>query len=169
MSALPYATYGIAKLYLFPAYQTREAFQQATGIEPPPFDSQKPVKSWFDPQALASPRRNVIYENAIAYADNGAPLADSNGKPVLESLLITRESAATVNIPPKGLDLPSIPTVGVEIAVPLRALEPNEELYFQWGGSVAVKNTELFNKAEGGFSAEDRLLLRAIAAKLAVS
>ncbi|MBI3682393.1 MAG: hypothetical protein HY235_18595 [Acidobacteria bacterium] len=166
MPALPFPTYGLSHLYLFPVYQTREAYRQATGQEAPPYDSSKPVKSWFDPKAAESPRRKIIYENVVAYADDGAPLASPDGKPVLEPLLIDREIATRVNIPPKVPGLPDLPVTGIEVPVPLRALEPGEELYFQFGGSVAVKNKELFANLETGFTAHDRALLRAIGEKI---
>jgi len=171
VATLPFPTYGISNLYLFPVYQTREAYRQATGKEPPPYDENKAVKSWFDPRATEDPRRKIVYENVIAYAANGAPLVGPDGKPVLEPLLIERDFAATVNIAPKAVGtLPDVNYTGEEIPVPLRALEPNEELFFQFGGSVAVKNKELFGKlSEGGFTAEDRMLLRKIAEKIGVN
>lgn len=120
---------------------------------------------------MEAPRRKIVYENVIAFADNGAPLADSDGKPILEPLLIDREFAAVVNIPPKAPGVPDQPTTGIEIPVPLRPLAANEELYFQFGGSVAVKNKDLFPKSESGsgFTDEDRAVLRAIADKLGIS
>lgn len=168
LSALPYPTYGIASLYLYPVFQTREAYKQATGMDAPPYDTNKPIKSWFDPAAMSNPKRKIIYDNVIAFADNGAPLTGPDGKPVLEPLMLDREDAARVNIPIKAPGLPDQPVTGLEIPVPLRPLEPNEELYFQFGGIVAVKNTDLFGKLETGFSIEDRALLRAIAGKLGV-
>ncbi|MBL8229015.1 MAG: hypothetical protein JNL98_11075 [Bryobacterales bacterium] len=170
MATLPFPTYGISNLYLFPVYQTREAYRQATGMEPPPYDENKPVKSWFDPRAMENSRRKIVYENVIAYAANGAALVGPDGKPVLEPLMIDRDFAATVNIAPKAAGVPDVPHTGEEIPVPIRALEPNEELYFQFGGSVAVKNKDLFGKLteSGGFTAEDRILLRKIAEKIGV-
>jgi hypothetical protein len=170
VAALPFPTYGISNLYLFPVYQTREAYRQATGMEPPPYDENKPVKSWFDPRAMENPRRKIVYETVIAYAANGAPLVGPDGKPVLEPLVIDREFAATVNIAPKAVGLkPDVPYTGEEIPVPIRPLEPNEELYFQFGGTVAVKNKELFGKlSESGFTVEDRTLLRRIAERVGV-
>jgi hypothetical protein len=171
MSALPYPTYGISNLYLFPVYQTREAYREATGVEPPPYDQNRPVKSWFDPKAAASPKRKLIYENVIAFADNGVPLVGPAGEPVLEPLLIDRDEAATVNIPRKEFkeNVAELPQKGIEIPVPLRALEPGEELYFQFGNTVAVKNIDLFSGLEEGFTRTDRAMLRAIATKLGVT
>jgi hypothetical protein len=168
MSALPYPIYGISNLYLFPVYQTREAYQKATGKEAPLYDASKPVKSWFDPKAAENPRRKLVYDSVLALADNGQVLADTDGKPLLEPLLIDREQAAAVNIPPKGPGILDAPQTGIEIPVPLRPLEAKEELCFQFGGVVAVRNKDLFPKLEVAFTAEDRELLRAIARKLGI-
>jgi len=171
MSALPYPTYGLHHLYLFPVFQTREAYQQATGMEPPPYDPTQPLKSWFDPSAHSSASRKIIYASVIAYAENGSPLAGPDGKPVLEPMMLDKNVAATVNIPLKGGGLPDEPTTGEEIPVPLRSPFSGEELYFQFGGSIAVKNTEMFQQLNGSssFTAADRSLLEAIAAKLGVA
>lgn len=169
MTALPYPTYGIHELYLFPVFQTREAYREATGQEPPPYDPHKPIKSWFDPKAADSPRRKVVYDNVLAIGENGYPLAGPDGKPMLEPLVIDKEQAATVNIPPKKPGTPDQPVTGHEVPVPLRALAPNEELYFQFGGSVAVRNKDLVARMQEGFTFEDRALLHRIAEKLGVS
>jgi hypothetical protein len=73
-----------------------------------------------------------------------------------------------VNIPPNtanvvGANVPEYPC-------PVRALEPNEELFFdpQGLGAVQVKNTDLYGATDSGFGAQDRTLLRAIAQKLGV-
>ena len=171
MSALPYPTYGLANLYLFPVYQTREEYQQKTGLEAPAFDPAKPVKSWCDPAAATATRRKLVYDNVIAMADTGRPLADANGQPMLEPLMIDKDFAAVVNIPVKDFTgrIPEQAAIGVEIPVPLRPLEKGEELFFGFGGVVMVRNIEAFEKIEVGFLHEDRLLLRAIASKLGVS
>lgn len=169
MTTLPYPTYGISNLYLFPVYQTREAYRQATGLEAPPYDPNRPLKSWFDPKAMDNPRRKIIYENVIAYAENGAPLVGPDGKPLLEPLVIDKDFAAVVNIPFKAPGVPDQPTTGLEIPAPLRAVEETEELFFQFGGTVAVKNKAAFAELEvGGFSVSDRRLLLAMADKLGV-
>lgn len=168
MSALPFPTYGLHHLYRFPVFQTREAYRQATGREAPPYDPAKPPKSWFDPDAAANPRRRLVYETVVAYAENGFPLVDAEGKPVLEPLVIDRDFAAVVNIPNK-LGSPDQTVSGPEIPVPLRPLESGEEMYLQFGGSVAVKNKALFDAVATTYGAEDRALLRAIAEKLGVA
>jgi hypothetical protein len=166
MPALPYPVYGISNLYLFPVYQTREAYQQATGQEAPAYDPNQPVKSWFDPHAMESAKRKIIYDNVLALGDTGLPYAGPDGKPALEPLMLEKEVAARVNIPPKAVGKPDLPEKGFEIQVPLRPLEKNEEMFFQFGNIVAIKNTDLFPSLEVGFTAQDRALLKTIAQKL---
>lgn len=164
-------TYGVSNLYLFPVFQTREAYRLAVGVEPPPYNERIPIKSWFDPDAHKITRRKIIYENVIACnPDNGAPLADDAGKPMLEPLVIDVAFAGAVNIPFKAPGVPDKPTTGFETPVPLRPLTDNEELFFQFGGTVAVKNKAAFAQLEqlGKFTDQDRALLQAIAAKLGI-
>lgn len=165
MPALPYPKYSLDKLYLFPYYQTRQDYRRAVGEEPPAWDPQRPPKYWFDPNARQSTRRNVVYDNVLAVSESGSPLVGPDGKPMLDLLVLSKEEAATVNIPPKevsnvpGADRPEVPC-------PLRALDPDEELFFDFGGIVAVKNRKLYPQLEVGFTSEDRALLQAIAKKL---
>jgi hypothetical protein len=166
MARLPYPIYGLENLYLFRRYQTREDYQKATGAEPPPFDERRTPKYWFDPKARESSRKNVVYDYVIAMGPGTQPLPGPDGKPMLDVLVLGKEEAATVNIPPTGTaiagaDVPEVP-------MPLRALEPGEELCFQFAGVVAVKNVELFEALKEGFTAGDRALLQAIAKKLGV-
>ncbi|MBI3207765.1 MAG: hypothetical protein HYZ37_02545 [Candidatus Solibacter usitatus] len=168
MSALPLPTYGLEKLFLFPVFQTREAYFKATGKEAPAYDETKDIKSWFDPNALENPRRKIVYDRVLAIAANKAPIPGPDGKPMLEPMVIDRELAATVNIPPKGPGIVDAPQTGYEIPVPLRAVDAEEELYFRFGGTVAVKNKALFPAPPGEFTDSDRTLLRAIANKLGV-
>ena len=101
--------------------------------------------------------------------DTGTVLAGSDGNPALDALVLDRDEAANVNIPPSGTGATNIPGADrPEIPVPLRPLEPNEELFFDFGRVVAVKNTELFAQLETGFTQQDRSLLQAIARKLGV-
>lgn len=169
MPALPYPTYGISNLYLFPFFQTREAYFKATGKEAPAYDPTKPVKCWFDPKAADSTARRIVYDRVLAIADNGMPLVGSDGKPFLEPMVLDKAVAANVNIAPKGPELLDQPATGTEIPCPVRALEPGEELYLQFGGTVAVRNKALWNSdIEVGFKGSDRALLQAIAEKLGI-
>lgn len=154
-------------LFLFPYYSTREEFQQATGQAPPPWDPTRPPKYWFDPKAMDSPRRTVVYDNALAISDNGTLLRDENDAPVLDLLILNKEIAAAVNIPPKGPAVSYVENAGVpEVQMPLRALADGEELFFRFGGTVAVRNKDAYMETQVGFYHSDRLLLQAIAKKL---
>lgn len=167
MAALPLPKYGLDKLYLFPYFQTREQYRKAVGVEPPPFDETRPPQQWYDPSISTSTKRTVIYDNVLAVDENGMPKRDENGKPYFEPLMILKSEAATVNIPPKlaanepGTDVPDVPP-------PVRALEPDEELIFDFGGIVLVRNKNLVDPASVAYSAQDRELLKAVARKLGV-
>ena len=168
MSVQGEVRYGIERLYLFPYYQTREAYQKATGVEPPKFDGAKPPKLWFDPAAKDSIRRNIAYDRVISYAVNGALLFDENDKPLLEGLVLNKEEAATLNIPPRGLGMANIPGADKpEIPPPLRALAADEEFFVPFGGIVGVRIKGTL-EPDRGFTEEDRTLLLAIARKLGV-
>jgi len=164
MSALNYPIYSITKLYKFPAYMTRDEYQAAIGEEPPAWNPDRAPKYWFDPAAKNATKMSVVYDCVIATAANGTPLVGDDGKPVTDLMVLSKSEASTVNIPPKlanipGADVPAIP-------VPLRALEPGEELFFSLGGVVSVKNTALYSQLDNGFTVKDREILLAIASKL---
>ena len=168
MSVQGEVRYGIERLYLFPYYQTREAYQKAIGVEPPKFDGTKPPKLWFDPAAKDSIRRNIAYDRVISYAVNGALLFDENDKPLLEGLVLNKDEAATLNIPPRGLGMANIPGADKpEIPPPLRALAADEEFFVPFGGIVGVRIKGTL-EPDRGFTEEDRTLLLAIARKLGV-
>ena len=116
---------------------------------------------------MESPRRNVVYDNVLAISDNGTLLRDDQNQPVLDTLVLTKEIAATVNIPPTGRT--NVEGAGQpEIQMPLRPLADNEELFFRFGGVVAVRNKETYAFTQFGFSQADRLLLQSIGKKLGV-
>ena len=164
MPALNYPIYSITKLYKFPVYMTRDEYQAAIGQPPPEWNPDRAPKYWFDAAAKNSTRMSVVYDCVIATAANGVPLVSDDNKPVTDLMVLSRNEAATVNIPPKaanipGADVPAVP-------VPLRALEDGEELFFSLGGVVSVKNTALYSQLDNGFTVKDREVLLAIAAKL---
>lgn len=168
MAALPQPKYGLNQLYLFPQYQTREEYQAATGKEPPPFDPTRPSQHWFDPEAAKSTKRVLVYERALAIDEKGFPKRDENGRPYLEPLVIPRTEAATVNIPYKKAA--NEPSSGLpDVPVPCRELHEDEELDFDFGGVVIVRNRNFADQAVVGYTVADRELLRAIARKLNVS
>lgn len=169
MAALPLPKYGLDKLYLFPYFQTRAEYAQAVGEEPPPFDATRPPKYWYDAEALKSTKRSVIYENVLAVNEKGLPLQDENGHPYLEPMVILRQEAGTVNIPMQhaanepGTEQPAV-------QVPLRELDPDEELIFDFGGVVLVRNKQLVeSNTPVGFTPQDRELLKSVARKLNVT
>lgn len=166
MARLPYPIYGLENLSIFPRYQTREDYRQATGQEPPPFDPNRRPKYWFDPKAKDSQRRNVVYDNVLVVSEFGKPLPGADGKPMLDVMTLPKMEAATVNIPPQGTNIAGADAY--EVPMPLRTTEPGEEMFFQFGGIVAVKNVELFDALKEGFTAADRELIHAIARKLGV-
>lgn len=172
MSALPLAKYSLDRLYLYPYYQTRAAYEAATGQPCPAWNPNQRPKYWFDPAAAASTEDFLVYERVLATDPTeqakGA-LVGPDGKPYFKSLILPREIAATVNIPEVTANVPGADKPSYQ--PPCRALEPNEELFFDPTGLgvVAVKNTDLYAvDSAGNFTAEDRALLRAIAAKLGV-
>lgn len=166
MPALPYPKYGLDKLFLFKVFQSRQEYREITGSEPPEYTSARPPKFWFDPAAKDSVRRNVVYERVLALGANGLPIAGPDGKPCLEPLVLLKDEAANVNIPDNksnGVAEPPVP-------VPLRALDPDEELAFDFGGAVVVRNKKLWEQiVSEGFTTKDRELLQAIAQKLGVA
>lgn len=167
MAALPIPKYGLEKLNLFPYFQTRQQYRQATGQEPPAFDPTRPPQAWYDPQMVHSTKRTVIYDNVLAIDEKGRPKRNAEGGPYFEPLMILRSEAATVNIPEKnaanepGTEVPEVPP-------PLRALDADEELIIDFGGIVMVRNKRLNTEVPVNFSAQDRELLKAIARKLNV-
>ena len=161
---------GLDSLFLFPYYQTRDAYEKATGKPCPPWNPNKPPKAWCDPKAIESFKRNVAYDNTLVYAENGHILADQNGKPMLDILVLTKEDAATVNIPDKTLGAANIPGSNrPEVPVPLRPLSDDEELFFIWGQTVAVRSKKGWAQTQNTFTWQDRQMLQAIAVKLGVT
>ncbi len=170
MSALPYPKYGITNLYLFPTYATREDFEKMTGQVCLPWNPARAPKYWYDPKPVKkfTGPGNVAY---TSYDRIWLGNRDAANNPVLDPLVLSLDEAASANIPPtgpgstntEGADAPAVPA-------PMRALEPNEQLFFDFGGLLTVKNTDLFPQLEQvGFSQHDRDLLAAIAMKLGVA
>lgn len=163
------ASYPLDTLYLYPYYQSQAQYKAATGQDAPPFDPSKPPKGWFDPAALNTTLRNVVYDRVIAYADNGIPARDANGNPMLEALVLLKADAANVNIPLKQT-ANEAGAGQLEVPVPLRALNDDEELFFDWGGIIKVRNKKLWAAAQNvPFTLQDQQLLEGIAQKLGVT
>ena len=167
MAALPLAKYGLEKLFLFPVYQNRAQFLSAFGVAAPEFDEARPPKYWFDPNADKAPKRSLLYEHVLATDDKGKPAFGPDGKPYLESMMLFKQEAFTVNLPigdyanEPGTEVPPVP-------VPMRALEPEEELIQGFGGIILVRNKNIPEEGPTSFSFQDRETIRAIARKLGV-
>jgi hypothetical protein len=164
--ALPLPKYGLNKLYLFPYYQSRDEYQKATGAEPPPYDPTKDPKHWFDPAAAQSAKKYFIYDRILAIDNDGMGRHGPDGKPFFEELVLSRQEAATLNIPhgyanEANNGKPPIPC-------PVRPLDDDEELAFEWADIVVVHNKKLWGDLTISWSPQDRELLRAIAKKLGV-
>ena len=171
MPALPLPKYNLDRLYLYPYCQNREAYEAANGQPCPPWDPTRRPKRWADPSAANSTEDFVVYDRVLATDPKElakGPLTGPDGKPYFKSLILPKEIAATVNIPPSVANAPGADAPPYE--PPCRALEPNEELFFDplGFGVVMVKNTDLYSVGENSFTAQDRVLLRAIAKKLGV-
>ncbi|MEJ5367889.1 MAG: hypothetical protein WHT08_06200 [Bryobacteraceae bacterium] len=168
MAALPQPKYGLHHLFLFPVYQTRAAYKEATGLEPPPFDPTRPAQYWFDPEASKSPKRIIVYDRVLAIDEKGVPKKNAEGKPYFEELVLPKSEASTVNIPYQ--EAANEPQSGLpDVPVPCRALHDDEELSFDFGGLVVVRNKNFQDQTVVGFTVADRELLRAIARKLNVN
>ncbi|HBY63862.1 MAG TPA: hypothetical protein DEH78_28895 [Solibacterales bacterium] len=157
---------GIDKLYLFPYFSTREEYRAAMGKEAPPYKPYKPRKHWLDPKAAENTRRYVTYERALVYAADGRPMAGPDQRPVIDELVLPKEEAGEVNLPP---DADAAARALPEVAVPMRALESFERIEFAFGGALVVKNVILLEQMQSGFGETDRALLRAIARKLDIA
>ena len=170
MPALPLPKYTLDKLYLYPYYTTREQYEQATGQPCPAWDPSRRPKKWSAPEAAAGDQDFVLFERVLAtdMKAGGRALAGPDGKPYTKALVLPRDYAVQVNIAPATANVPGADAP--EYPCPLRALEPNEELFFDPAafGAVLVKNTDLY-KVETGFTTQDRTLLQAIARKLGVA
>jgi hypothetical protein len=167
MAALPLPKYGLENLFLFPIYQNRAQFLKATGVEAPEFDITRPPKYWFDPNADKSPKRSVLYDCVLAVDDRGKPVHGPDGKPYFEPLMLFKQEAGTVNLPigdyanEPGTEVPQVP-------VPMRPLEPEEELIQGFAGVILVRNRNIPEEGPTSFSYQDRETIRAIARKLGV-
>ncbi len=139
----------IQSLYLFPIYQTREAYKAATGKNTPTWNPAKPIKSWEDPNPpTADEDGNVQYLALALGADKVHPAVGPSGTPYLRKYSISREDATQVNIPPKDFshqtDRPDpgslSPMAAIEVFIPCRELSLDEELFFAWGGRVEIRS-----------------------------
>ena len=167
MISKPYEPLSV--LFLFPVFSTRKEYEERTGKTCPPFDPSRPPKYWED-LSVPDNKRVVLYERTLAVDEYNNPLTDDHGKPFFEPMVLPRQHAMTVNIPPK--EAANEHKYTYEVAVPCRALEGDEELAFQPGVPFRIPvvfRPSLTNVDEPmTWTRGDRELLRKIAAKLGV-
>jgi len=160
--------HSISQLNLFPTYATREDFQAATLEEAPPWNPYRFPKNWFDPNAKTNPSRVIVYEHAFAVdANTGQVLENPDGTPKFDKLALSRDEAATVNIPPTGPGQTDVPGADqTPVPVPMRALAPNEVIVPGFGNVPELWTTDELQEKDP-YSAILKYL-RAIANKLGV-
>jgi hypothetical protein len=83
--------YGIGELYLFREF-TRQGYEQTFGVQPPPFDPSKPIKTWFDSSVAGRLPGEVVTYSVVRKVEGQAAYAVS-------PFAITAEDAARVNLP----------------------------------------------------------------------
>lgn len=83
-------SYGVQQLALFKTY-TRESYRAAFGVEPPPYDPSRLIKTWFDSTADTSHPENVAIYRVIG--------PDPAKGWSMRQLVLTAREAATVNLP----------------------------------------------------------------------
>jgi hypothetical protein len=81
--------YGVGALALFQTF-TRDKYLSAFGVQAPPYDPTRVVKSWFDSTVDTSNPSNVALYNVVAQ--------DQNGNWGLQQLVMPAQEAATVNL-----------------------------------------------------------------------
>lgn len=163
------STYSLFKLFLFPVFQTREEYKQITGEDAPPWDPNIPVKNWFDPAARNTNKRTMLYDRVLLYDANGMVIPDAEGKPTLDQLALMKEVAAQVNMLPSERLVDYGPGSRMApIPCPMRELQTDEEMFFTFGGAVAVRLKNSYKSDVNAFTVHDRVLLQKIADKLGV-
>lgn len=81
--------YGVSALALFQTF-TRDTYLSTFGIQAPPYDPTRVIKSWFDSTVDTSNPSNVALYNVVAQ--------DHNGNWGLQQLVMPAQEAATVNL-----------------------------------------------------------------------
>jgi hypothetical protein len=177
----------ITDFYSFPAYQTREAFEAATGETAPPWNLEKPLKNWRDPAPTNTEFDELLgefakYKPVLSILPNGRYREGADGQPTTGSMRLSVEDAKSVNfLPAKGI----VPVAGEiingmtitpqhvanasrSVPVPLNLPEGSRIAYAPSIGAnvVVLLKDESLTPVGNGFTAEDRELLRRIATKV---
>jgi len=143
----------LSNLQKFPVYQTCDAAAVA-GVPCPVYDASKPVKSWVDPNPPAADREGNVKYTSICLARDRRTPAVENGKPFLCEFTISADEARRLNIPPKDFTgRIQEPAQLFERPVPMRALLPDEEMYFGFGGLPMVRKADAQPAPESGGTA----------------
>lgn len=124
MAMLPLDTF-----YSVPTYNTQEA-ARAAGLNPPPFDKNKPVKTWVLPADSV---------RGLNFSYQGMQVAEDAKTAVVQTILIPRKELPVLNVPP-GVALGGDERIDYSYAypVPLKPLPEGARLVVQWGGVVSV-------------------------------
>lgn len=94
------STYGFTELQTLQNF-TADSYRATFGIDPPPFDSAKDIKPWFDSSVATQKPSNIV-----TYQVPGRDI--DTGKYGLLQLALTAKEASTVNIPGARLYPPYI-------------------------------------------------------------
>ncbi len=168
---------GIGSLYLFPVYQTREQYKQATGKDAPTWNPNAPAKSWLDPNPPAPDEDGDVRYLMLAMAADGRTPAVKDGRPYLRLTRVNFADAGAVNIPAKDFHNSLIqdpgalsPFAALDVPVPCRELATDERLKFGFGATVQVEKVSETPAVVGGAvtDPEVKQLLLAINSKLDV-
>jgi hypothetical protein len=159
--------YGVNAIALFKCYMTPAEYAAAFGEDPPPFDVSLRPKYWFDTSVdLSDPEGEAEYQ--IVVQDKKTGLYS------IRTIHLAVAEAARPNIPSgaavAGDDDFSRARNQTPREVPIRKLLDNEMLTSSPFGPSIVRTDkkEVIDEAAGRFTASDRALLKAIAAKLGV-
>jgi len=158
------AEYGVTELALFEVFKTREAYKAKFGVDPPPFDERERPMYWFDSTPdLTDMEAEVTY----------LTVRPVSNVPTLQRMSVPVWEAIRVNIPDtpeqgaKGIG----PYIKTPRPMPIRELLTNESLFqtspFEYGVMRSDLKVLEDEKAES-FTPKDRVMLKAIAAKLGV-
>ncbi len=105
----------ITKYYLFPEFSGREhsntnSSPNANGAPAPPWDGDRPIKTWVDPNPEKVLNLGIgvgelaIYDAAIEVGPNGTYLAGPDGHPKVSQMAIPLAEAKSPNfLPSKGI------------------------------------------------------------------
>lgn len=155
--------YPAFRLNVFPYFATRETYEKFYLKKCPPYNPNLPIKKWVDETLLKPENQDefAIVENVLKQYKDGSFVQPF----VLSKIAIIRDQF-DVNIPSEH----DVVTITKEIPVPMKPLDPDEEL-FMYMGLPQVKNKNLYDKQNAPaagvyFNADDRAMLIDIQKKL---